>query len=209
MDRRFLVEAKSFVFLVFEGASVLHVVEKQNFFSCEVLLSKQCLVWLVSTMEELMGILGVFDFVKPFREGSKVTIVRLGRNINGRFVEVVVYGLGGQRGFLRIPEGRGGWGWLKFVGELRKEKDSLVATVGCDFEFSSLAEKAGGKKVLWLVDSVSPVGDFLGKAAGPLSYVEAVRWLHSFPTLRGRTLVPSTEAGPLGKDCCVDVGSNA
>jgi hypothetical protein len=158
-------------------------------------------------MDELMGILGVFDFVKSFREGSKVTIVCLGGNTNGRFVEATVYGLGGQRGFLRIPEGRGGWGWLKFVGELRKAKDSLVAVVGCGFDFSSLAEKVGGKKVVRPVDSVSLVGDFLGKAAGPLSFAEAVRSPHSFPALGCWTLVLSAEADPLGKDRCVDGSS--
>jgi hypothetical protein len=58
------------------------------------------------------------------------------------------------------------------------------------------------------VDSVSPVGDFLGKATVPLSFAEAVRSPHSFPALGGRSLVPSLEAGPLVKDCCVD-GSSA
>jgi hypothetical protein len=42
-----------------------------------------------------MGVLVVFDFVKSFRDESKVTIIRLGGNINGRFVEATVYGLGG------------------------------------------------------------------------------------------------------------------
>lgn len=154
-----------------------------------------------------MGILVVFDFVKSLRDGSKVTIVRLGGNINGRFVEVAVYGLGGQRGLLRIPEGRGGWGWLKFVGELRKAKDSLVAVAGRGFDFSLPAEKAGGKKVVRPVDSDSLMGDFLGKAAGPLSFAEVVRSLHSFPALDGRTLDPSAEADPLGKDRSVDDSS--
>jgi hypothetical protein len=40
------------------------------------------------------------------------------------------YGVGGRRGFLFIPEGLGRWGWLKFVGELQKAKEGLVATVG-------------------------------------------------------------------------------
>jgi len=100
------------------------VVEKCNSFSGEVLLSFQCSVWMVSTMEKLMGSPGVPALAKSFREGSKLSIVRLGRNDKGRFVEVevAVYGVGGQRGFLLIPEGRGGWGWIKFVGELSKAK---------------------------------------------------------------------------------------
>jgi hypothetical protein len=124
IERRFLVEEKSFVLSILEGASVLRVVEKCNSFSGEVLLSFQCSVWMVSTMEKLMGSPGVPALAKSFREGSKLSIVRLGRNDKGRFVEVevAVYGVGGQRGFLLIPEGRGGWGWIKFVGELSKAK---------------------------------------------------------------------------------------
>jgi hypothetical protein len=42
MERRFLVEAKSFVFSVLDGVSVLRVEEKRKDFSGEVLLSNQC-----------------------------------------------------------------------------------------------------------------------------------------------------------------------
>lgn len=76
-----------------------------------------------------------------------MSIIRKGGNKNGRFVEAAVYGVGGRRGFLLIPEDRGGWGWLKSVGELRKAKDFVVTTVGCGFRSSSLAEKVSGKKV--------------------------------------------------------------
>ena len=103
------MEAKTFVFSVTEGASVLRVEEKRKFYSGVVFLSNQCIEWLVSTMEVLRGGHGLSDSVKSFREGAKVTIVRIGGNINGRFVEAAVYGVGVQRGFLRIPEGRGGW----------------------------------------------------------------------------------------------------
>jgi hypothetical protein len=72
MERRFLVEAKSFVFSVLDEALVLQVEEKMKDFSGEVLRSNQCTEWLVSTIEELMGFPGDLDFVKSFREGSKV-----------------------------------------------------------------------------------------------------------------------------------------
>jgi hypothetical protein len=118
MERRLLVEAKLFVFSVLDWALVLWVEEKRKDFSGEVLLSNQCIEWLVLMMEELMGLPGDSNFVKSFREGSKVSIVHRGGNKNVRFVEVVAYGVGGGRGFLLVPEGRGGWAWLKFVGEL-------------------------------------------------------------------------------------------
>jgi hypothetical protein len=101
---------------------------------------------MVLTIEELLGSHGVLVFVKSFKEGSKVTIVCLGRNAKGRFVEVAAYGVVGQRGFLLITEGWGGWGWIKFVGELSKAKDFLAATIGCGFD-SLPVEKEGGKKV--------------------------------------------------------------
>jgi hypothetical protein len=59
------------------------------------------------------------DFIKSFREGSKVLIARRGGNQVGRFFEVVAFGMGGRKGFILIPEDHGGWGWRKFSGELR------------------------------------------------------------------------------------------
>jgi len=50
------------------------------------------------------------EFVKSFREGSKVLIVRRGGNLAGRYLEVVVYVVGGRRGisfsFLKVVKGR-------------------------------------------------------------------------------------------------------
>jgi hypothetical protein len=183
MDRRFLVEAKAFAFSVIEGASVLRVEEKRKFYYGAVLLSNQCIEWLVSTMEVLMGGHGLSDFVKSFRDGAKVTIVRIGGNTNGRFVEVAVYGVGVQRGFLRIPEGRGGWGWLKFISELHKAIEFLGSSVGCGFGVSSPEEKVRGKKV----------GDCMGNAAGPLSFAAAVRSPPSIHAFGGRILVLQEE----------------
>ena len=63
------MEAKSFAFVVLDGASVLRVVEKRNKFLGEVVLSAQCSNWLASTLEVLMGIPEDQEFVKSFREG--------------------------------------------------------------------------------------------------------------------------------------------
>jgi hypothetical protein len=48
------------------------------------------------------------EFVKSFREGPKVLIVRRGGNNSCRFLEVAVYAVGGQRWLILIPEGRVG-----------------------------------------------------------------------------------------------------
>jgi hypothetical protein len=51
-----------------------------------------------------------------------------------------------DKGILLILEGRGGWGWHKFAGELSKAKDFLIATVGCASGSLLSAEKKGGKE---------------------------------------------------------------
>jgi hypothetical protein len=58
------------------------------------------------------------DFVKSFREGLKVLIARIGGNKAGRFSEAIVFRMGGQKGFILILEGCGGWGWQKFSGDI-------------------------------------------------------------------------------------------
>lgn len=49
-----------------------------------------------------------------------MTIVRLGGNSSGRFLEVAIYDVGGRRGMVVFPEGRDGWGWGRVSGELSK-----------------------------------------------------------------------------------------
>jgi len=70
MERRFLVESKSFVLSVLEGASVLRVEEKRQGFFGAVILSSQCSAWLVSTMEMLLGFPREQEFIKSYREGK-------------------------------------------------------------------------------------------------------------------------------------------
>jgi hypothetical protein len=146
MERRFLVEAKSFVLSVLDGASVLQDEEKRKGFFSEILLSNQCTGWLSSTMEALLGFLGDKEFVKSFEEGTKVLIVRRGGKKDGWFLEAVAYGMGGWRGILLIPEGGGGWSWHKFASELRKARGYFFATVGGRSGYLFSTEEEGGKE---------------------------------------------------------------
>jgi hypothetical protein len=125
MERRCCVEAKSFVFTVVEGASVVRLEERRRNFSGLVLVGAQSVGWLVSTMESLLWYPGEKDFVRSFREGSKVLIVRRGGNVAGRFLEVAVYAVGDRRGIIYFPEGYEGRGWRKVVLELGKVGDFL------------------------------------------------------------------------------------
>jgi hypothetical protein len=131
MERWCCVESKTFVFTVVEGASVVRVEERRRNFSGLVLLGAQSSGLLFSTLESVLRFSGK-DFVRSFREGSKVFIVRRGGNVAGRFIEVAAYALGGLRGIIYIPEGRNGWGWSKFLAELGKIRDFLIESAGKD-----------------------------------------------------------------------------
>jgi hypothetical protein len=105
-----------------------------------VILNYQNSEWLASTLEVLLGLLEEQELVKSFREGSKLLIARRGGNKAGCFLEVSSFGLGGRKRFIVIPEGRGGWGWIKFSDELRMVVDFLSVPVGSGSGSSSSSE---------------------------------------------------------------------
>jgi hypothetical protein len=74
MELSFIVESKTFVFSVLEGASTLRVGEKRKGFSGEILISSPCSEWLASTLELLVDFPEDQDFIKSFRKGSRVLI---------------------------------------------------------------------------------------------------------------------------------------
>jgi hypothetical protein len=86
------------------------------------------------------------DFIKSFREGSKILIARRGDNQAGRFLEATTFWMPGRKGFIVIPEGHRGWSWLKFSDELRKAKDYLSAKAGCGSRSSLASVKTVGKE---------------------------------------------------------------
>jgi hypothetical protein len=55
--------------------------------------------------------------------------IRMGSNIAGYFLKAAVFVEGARKGVIRLPEGRGGWGWQRFVDELRLLIAQLVAKV--------------------------------------------------------------------------------
>jgi hypothetical protein len=189
MERNFPVESKSFSISVLEGASTMRVEEKRKNFFGVIILSTQCSDWLASTLETLLDFPEVQDFVKSFREGSKLVIARRGENKAGQFLEAAVYGLGGRKGFLLIPEGRRGWGWRKFSSELRLVSASLSASVDRGIISSNASVKQKGPSyavVLWsALDSVAKEltfeGGHLPRLRAPLAEPRA---LDLFPALR-------------------------
>jgi len=102
-------------------------------------------------------------------------LVRSGGNRCGRFLEVAVYAVDGQRGMTMFLEGQDGRGWSCVFEELSKALTFLEATVKALFA------------------SGAPVGDCMGKAASPLSFAKVVRSKPTFPFIGGGLLVHSTE----------------
>jgi len=150
MEVSFFVESKTFVFSVLDGASTMRVGEKRKSFSGEIFISPSCSEWLASTLESLVGFPEDQAFVKSFREGSRVLIARRGCNQAGRFMEAASFGMGGRKGFILIPEGRGGWGWIKFSDELRKAAVSFSASVGGGIgSLHKLVENKGKEVEVW------------------------------------------------------------
>jgi len=147
MEFSFIVESKTFVFSVLDGASTLRVGEKRKSFSGEIFISSSCSEWLASTLECLVDFLEDQVFIKSFREGSRVLIARRGCNQAGRFLEAASFGMGGRKRFILIPEGRGGWGWIKFSDELRKAAVSFSASVGWGSGLLHESVENKGKKV--------------------------------------------------------------
>jgi hypothetical protein len=149
MESRFFVEAKSFLFSMVNGSNELRVVEKRKGFFGFVLLGWQCAAWLVSMVEEVLRNTVFEDFVKSYMEGSKVTIVRRGRNRFGRFLEVAVYAMGDRRGMTLFPEGQDGRGWNRVFEELSKALDFLTeGDVECECDTSGQEEDGIFRKLL-------------------------------------------------------------
>lgn len=101
--------------------------------------------------------------------------------------------MGGQRGTIRIPEGRGGWCWHKFSVKLRKVSDFFLAMVGCGLRSSSALVKKDGKEE-------GPRAGLVSKGTS-LSYAEVLR-LVLVPVVGGRK--PRTRA-PLEEPCTLDL----
>jgi hypothetical protein len=148
-----------------------------------VVLSPQCFEWLVSTLEVLLGLPDEQDFVKFLREGSKILIARRCENKAGHFLEASSFGMGGQKGFILIPEGRRGWGWHKFSGELRKAVDYFSDLVGCGLGSSSTSEMKEGKLE---GQSVGLAPKWTGLSFAEVVRSDPVNVEKALPNVRGR-----------------------
>ena len=97
-----------------------HITERRGKFQGSLWLGNRGLKWALEEMGKLKDSpsaqAGSFKFL---RDGYRTLELSCLSNCGGRFVELVEYHGGSQRGNLRIPEGRHGVGWVTFLTELR------------------------------------------------------------------------------------------
>jgi hypothetical protein len=120
MEHSFKVEAKSFSFSAKPGSSTIRLEERRKGFGGSITLEFRYADCVADTVEEALLAQGTEDFAKSFREEVEVLRVSKGSNKAGNFLEVAVFAEGNRKRTIWLPEGRGGWGWRRFVGELRQ-----------------------------------------------------------------------------------------
>jgi len=145
MERRFSVEAKTFLFSVEDGKCGVRMEERRKGFLGVVRLGLQCIAWVLVAVKEALLSQGTEDFVKSFREEAKAWIVRIGNNKDGRFLELAVDAEGGRRWLILFPEGRGVQGWNRVAKELGKVLVFLDTSSGSSpVSVLSLVERKDG-----------------------------------------------------------------
>ena len=127
MERQFLVKTKSFLFLVKKGNAVLRLEERRKGFGGFILLGTKCSGWLADVVDEAIEAQRKDGFARSFRDEVRVLKVHTGSNKAGCFLEAAVFVEGDRKGVIRLPKGRGGWDWQRFVDELQSLLAQLVA----------------------------------------------------------------------------------
>jgi hypothetical protein len=156
------VEAKYFSFSVKSEGSDLRLEERRKGFCGVIFLGVQASAWLLATIKEAMKASGR-GLVKYFREDVKALMVQGGENKSGRYIEVVVFAEGGQKGTVWLPEGRKGGGWARVADEMRK----LISFLGPK-------DRTLGSEV----SSSDCLGGSSSRMGGsPPSYAVVVRWV--------------------------------
>ena len=123
--RSFRIESKQFDIALEGGGSFqIKITEHGKRHTVSILLGRDGARWLAKCVDE--NVMGVEDpsFIRTYRESEQGFVITRHGNDNGRYLEVVVYGKGGLKGRLVIPEGRDQGGWRGFGAELRILLDS-------------------------------------------------------------------------------------
>jgi hypothetical protein len=85
MERRFVVEEKTFAFLAKKGNKVIRLEEKRKGFGGFILLGIKCSGWLADMVEEVMEAQMKEDFARTCQDKVRVLKVRVRSNKVGCF----------------------------------------------------------------------------------------------------------------------------
>jgi hypothetical protein len=152
MERRFAMEAKSFSFLAKADKPELRLEEKRKGFTGSFSLSLQCSNWLADMVEEVLKSQGTEVFDKSFQENEMILKIHKGCNKAGRFLVAEAFVEGGRKGAIWLPEGCEGWGWRRFVDELRnflvffaaKKGPGGISTISSNRTYAAVLSKDSG-----------------------------------------------------------------
>ena len=123
--RSFRIESKQFdIALEGGGPFQIKITERGKHHTASILLGRDGARWLAKCVEENVTRAEDPSFIRTYREGEQGFVITRHGNTNGRYLEVVVYGKGGLKGRVVIPEGRDQGGWRGFGAELRMLTDS-------------------------------------------------------------------------------------
>jgi hypothetical protein len=84
----------------------------------------------VAKVEEVLQFQEKEGSATEFREDENRLLVREGCNKVGRFLEVAVEADGGRNGTIWLPKGKMGWGWRRFVSEMRRMLEFQGGQIG-------------------------------------------------------------------------------
>jgi hypothetical protein len=175
MERSFSVEAKSFRLSAKIGSPNLRLEERRKGFVGFIFASVQCSEWLVETVESAIQVQVKEEIAKTFREGDKAMMVHGGVNKAGRYLEVSFLAVGGRKGVIWLPEGRFGWGWRRFAGELRRLLEAQRLAVGSEEVGDLTAKVVSGSSSAPGIDPKVVSGSSSAPGIDPKrSYVQAL-----------------------------------
>jgi hypothetical protein len=157
MQRQFSVEAKSFSFSAKKGNVDLQLEEKRKGFGGFILMGTKCSGWLADVVEEVIEAQRKDGFARSFRDEVRVLKVRTGSNKAGCFLGEAVFAEGDPKGINKLPKGHGGWGWQRFMDELRSLLAQLVAKEMP--EVSVINARVGGSVPSFANVLAAPLGD--------------------------------------------------
>ena len=119
IPRSFRIEAKRFDIALKDGRPVqVEITESRKRHVCSIYLSKDGAWWFAKGVEENIIREGDPSFLRTYHENDQGLVICRYGNAKGRFVEFMVYGKGGVKGRLVIPEGKQKGGWRGFSVEL-------------------------------------------------------------------------------------------